>query len=164
MSPLPVGLMEYVIGQVRAIHSIPAPTFSEQKRAEYVMGELKALGFQQAHIDQTGNALACWPGGKEKKVVVSAHLDTVHPEKAVKPLLQIEGGFRGPGVGDNTLGVAALLGLGWDLAYHRYAYPGDLWLAGNIGEEGLGNLVGMNAIVERFGGEAHTFWFWKGWV
>jgi acetylornithine deacetylase/succinyl-diaminopimelate desuccinylase-like protein len=29
-------------------------------------------------------------------------------------------------------------------------FPGDLWLVANVGEEGLGNLCGMKAVVDRF--------------
>jgi acetylornithine deacetylase/succinyl-diaminopimelate desuccinylase-like protein len=35
--------------------------------------------------------------------------------------------------------------------------PGDLWLVGNVGEEGLGNLRGMRRVVDRFGGEPAAY-------
>jgi di/tripeptidase len=33
----------------------------------------------------------------------------------------------------------------------RARLPGDLWLVANVGEEGLGDLCGMRAVVDRFG-------------
>lgn len=33
----------------------------------------------------------------------------------------------------------------------RSSLPGDLWLVANVGEEGLGDLRGMRAVVDRFG-------------
>ena len=57
-----------------------------------------------------------------------------------------------PGIGDNSLGVAALFALAWELKARQSALPGDVWLVANVCEEGLGDLRGMNAVVERFGG------------
>jgi di/tripeptidase len=37
------------------------------------------------------------------------------------------------------------------LREERVVLPGDLWLVGNVGEEGLGDLRGMRAVVARFG-------------
>jgi acetylornithine deacetylase/succinyl-diaminopimelate desuccinylase-like protein len=35
--------------------------------------------------------------------------------------------------------------------------PGDLWLVANVGEEGLGDLCGMRAVVDRFGERAIAY-------
>jgi tripeptide aminopeptidase len=162
MNQLPVGLIDYVVAQIRTIYTIPAPTFSEDKRAEYVVREMEALGLQQALIDPTGNALACWPGGSEKPLVISAHLDTVHTETEISPIVETADGLCGPGIGDNSLGVAALLGLGKALVDQRLRYQGDIWLVGNVCEEGLGNLAGMKAIADRFGEDARAYLILEG--
>jgi acetylornithine deacetylase/succinyl-diaminopimelate desuccinylase-like protein len=112
-------------------------------------------------VDATGNVYARLPGsGQEQPLVVSAHLDTVFPssvdlhfERESEPRAGTGTASRilGPGIGDNSLGVAALSGLGWALRQRGLSLPGDLWLVANTGEEGLGNLLGMQALVERFG-------------
>ena len=56
----------------------------------------------------------------------------------------------GPGIGDNSLGVAGLFGLVWALRERSLSLPGDLWLVANVCEEGLGNLRGIQAVVDRF--------------
>src|SRR5580658_6729933 len=56
---------------------IPAPTFLEQQRAEWMLGQFRALGWHAA-IDRAGNVLAsleATPGAP--LVAVTAHLDTV---------------------------------------------------------------------------------------
>jgi len=63
----------------------------------------------------------------------------------------------GPGLGDNSLGVAALFGLLWALRERRLQSGGDIWFVANVGEEGLGNLRGMKAVVERFGGDVQAY-------
>ena len=60
----------------------------------------------------------------------------------------------GPGIGDNCTGVAGLLALAEALSLHGIRPLADIWFVSNVGEEGLGDLRGMWAVVERFGGEA----------
>jgi acetylornithine deacetylase/succinyl-diaminopimelate desuccinylase-like protein len=62
------------------------------------------------------------------------------------------GRVYGPGLGDNSLGVAALLHLAHALACHGVAHAGDIWFVANVGEEGLGDLRGMRAAVDRLAG------------
>ncbi len=50
-----------------------------------------------------------------------------------------------------------MFGLLWGLREEGAALPGDLWLVANTGEEGLGNLRGMKAVVDRFGAEARAY-------
>lgn len=151
MNAVNQSLLQYVLDQVAFIQQIPAPTFSEQKRAAYIQQELQRLGLQEVHQDSTGNVFACWPGRERTALVVSAHLDTVFPDTGQPLLTRSPERISGPGVGDNAMGLAALLGLGAWLADARPVYPGDVWLVANVCEEGLGNLAGMKAVANHFG-------------
>jgi acetylornithine deacetylase/succinyl-diaminopimelate desuccinylase-like protein len=66
-----------------------------------------------------------------------------------------------PGIGDNALGVAGLFAILWAMrkksSPHPSRLPGDLWLVANVCEEGLGNLRGMSAVVDRFGAQARAY-------
>jgi tripeptide aminopeptidase len=140
------------------IQQIPAPTFHEQKRAEFVRGLFLAERLNDICIDETGNVFARLRGkGKEKPLVVSAHLDTVFP---IDTDLRVTRGpelIHGPGLGDNSLGVASLFGLLWSLQEREIQLRGDIWFVANVGEEGLGDLRGMKAIVDHFGGDVHAY-------
>lgn len=151
-----------VLDWIGTIQQIPAPTFAEENRAGFMFEEFKRLGFSRVERDSTGNVLARWPGGEDKPLVVSAHLDTVHQDKKSLPLERTETHITGPGVADNSTGLAALLSLGHYLIETRPQYPGDIWLAANVCEEGLGNLAGMRALVDRFGGDAHAYLILEG--
>jgi acetylornithine deacetylase/succinyl-diaminopimelate desuccinylase-like protein len=155
-----------VIELAIAIQQIPAPTFEEGPRAEFVRGCFLEAGLQDVEIDTAGNVLGRLPGGDASPLVVSAHLDTVFPhttdlritrDVAASSSFQgfHEGGERvhGPGIGDNSMGVAGLLGLAWMLRERGTRLAGDLWFVANTGEEGLGNLLGMKSVVERFGAQ-----------
>jgi tripeptide aminopeptidase len=154
-------LISRLIDLAIAIQQIPAPTFHEAQRAEFVRSRFAEEGLVDVEVDATGNVYARLPGsGREQPLVVSAHLDTVFPssvdlhfERESEPRAGTGTASRilGPGIGDNSLGVAALSGLVWALRQRGLSLPGDLWLVANTGEEGLGNLLGMQALVERFG-------------
>jgi acetylornithine deacetylase/succinyl-diaminopimelate desuccinylase-like protein len=106
----------------------------------------------QVEIDQVGNVFACLPGeGSSDVLVVSAHTDTVFPQETDLGVSRKPGRVKGPGIGDNSLGVAGLFGLLWALREQEIRLPGDLWLVANVGEEGLGDLYGMREVVARFG-------------
>ena len=147
-----------VVERAIEIQQIPAPTFQEQKRAEFVRDLFVAERLEDICIDEAGNVFARWIGqGSEKPLIVSAHLDTVFP---IETNLRISRGsdlIHGPGLGDNSLGVAALFGLLWSLREREFQPRGDIWFVANVCEEGLGDLRGMKAVVNRFEGNVHAY-------
>lgn len=140
------------------IQQIPAPTFHEEKRAEFIHRLFTNEQLSDICFDETGNVLARLPGkGKDKPLVISAHMDTVFPAETDLSVKRGSELIHGPGLGDNSMGVAALFGLLWSLRESAISLRGDIWFVANIGEEGLGNLRGMNAVVDRFGAEVHAY-------
>lgn len=134
-----------------AIQQTPAPTFSESSRAALVYNLFLQEGLSEVAQDAVGNIYACIPGREHTNpIVVSAHLDTVFPIETDLQVTQQKGKLAGPGIGDNSLGVAALLGLVWSLCQGDYSPLHDIWLVANVGEEGLGDLRGMRSVVRRF--------------
>ena len=144
-------LVNRVIELAIEIQQIPAPTFEEGKRAEFVRAKFSEAGLSDAEIDTTGNVYARWRGGDASPLVVSAHLDTVFPRETNLLIKREAKRIYGPGIGDNSMGVAALLGLAWHLREIGARPLGDIWFAANTCEEGLGDLRGMKAVVDRFG-------------
>jgi acetylornithine deacetylase/succinyl-diaminopimelate desuccinylase-like protein len=136
------------------IQQIPAPTFSEGARAEFVRGLFVSEGLQDVSIDAIGNVYARLPGRQKtaKALIVSAHLDTVFPNNINLQVTRQNEAQKivAPGIGDNSLGVAALFGIPWILREKRIELTHDIWFVANAGEEGLGDLCGMRAVVERF--------------
>ena len=155
------ALAERVLDLAIAIQQIPAPAFGEGRRAEFVCERFQAEGLSDVSMDALGNVYGRLAGkGGRQSLVVSAHLDTVFPEGTPLDLHREADKVYGPGLGDNSVGVAGLFGLVWALRQqaegadlHTGPHPlaGDVWLVGNVGEEGLGNLRGMTAVVDRFG-------------
>jgi acetylornithine deacetylase/succinyl-diaminopimelate desuccinylase-like protein len=145
--------IQRVLERTIEIQQIPAPTFEEGERAEFVARAFRDEGLGRVEIDPVGNVYGCLSGeNSEKFLVVSAHTDTVFPQHTDLSVRRRAGRISGPGIGDNSLGVAGLFGLLWALQDQKIRLPGDLWLVANVGEEGLGDLYGMHKVVERFGG------------
>ncbi len=134
------------------IQQVPAPTFHEQGRAAFVQEAFRREGLLDVTTDELGDVYARLPGnGAAAPLIVSAHLDTVFPADTALTCSRDGDRLYGPGIGDNSLGVAALFGLVWALREQNATLPGDIWLVANVGEEGLGNLRGMLSVVDRFG-------------
>ncbi len=140
------------------IQQIPSPTFDERQRASFVQDLFTAENLSDVAIDAIGNVYGRLPGcGTERPLVITAHSDTVFPKDTDLAIKQETDKIYGPGIGDNSLGVAGLFGLLWHLRERDTTLAGDLWLVANVCEEGLGDLKGMRAVVDRFGGEALAY-------
>lgn len=134
------------------VQQVPAPTFQEAQRADLIRECFRLEKGVTVEMDLAGNVLACVAGkGNAAPVVVSAHMDTVFPLDTNLRFTRESDRVFGAGIGDNALGVAGLFGLLWMLSERKIQLPGDLWLAANVCEEGLGDLKGMRALVARFG-------------
>ncbi len=146
------NLSTRVIDLAIQIQQIPAPTFAEGPRAEFVRQLFLKEGLKDVSMDPLGNVYARL-AGKQKialPLIVSAHLDTVFPANINLQVKQDAGRIVAPGIGDNSLGVAALFGTLWSLRERKMELKHDVWLVANAGEEGLGDLCGMRSVVERF--------------
>ncbi len=131
---------------------VPAPTFLEQQRAEWMASNFRALGWHTG-IDRAGNVLASLDADPEGTLVVAtAHLDTVLAPRTKDDIsVDRDGDFRGPGVSDNGAGLAALLALAKAIKSTPQIPP--IWrrllLVANVGEEGEGNLRGMRHLCSQ---------------
>lgn len=145
------AIIERMISLAIEIQQIPAPSLGEKHRAVFVRDLMKQERLSDVTLDPVNNVFARLPGESSARcLVVSAHLDTVFPAETPLSISRKRGQIAGPGIGDNSIGVAGLLGLVWLLEAAGEKLPGDLWLVANVGEEGMGNLKGMRAVVDRF--------------
>jgi len=156
------NIAERVIKRAIEIQQISAPTFAEKERAEFVRRLFLEEGFTEVSADEVGNVSGLWskvqsPKSKAKPLIVTAHLDTVFPQETDLKVKHEGEKIFGPGLGDNSLGVAALFGLLWTLREQKIELGGDIWFIANVGEEGLGDLRGMKAVVDRFGADVRAY-------
>jgi acetylornithine deacetylase/succinyl-diaminopimelate desuccinylase-like protein len=131
--------------------SIAAPPFGEQARAEWLAEAFRKLGLAQVEIDMEGNVLG-WlePVSADPRpcVLLSAHIDTVFPrDTPIHPVLDYRR-LTAPGACDNGAGVAGMLAVAAALKSCGFSSPVDIVFAGNVGEEGDGNLRGVRCLYE----------------
>jgi acetylornithine deacetylase/succinyl-diaminopimelate desuccinylase-like protein len=148
-------LVNRLIDLAMQIQQIPAPTFHEGPRGEFVRSRFIEEKLKDVSMDSLGNVYARLPGKgkKARALVVSAHLDTVFPSGINLGIKKEAGRIVAPGIGDNSLGVASLFGILWSLRENGIELKHDVWFVANVGEEGLGDLCGMRGVVERFGAD-----------
>jgi acetylornithine deacetylase/succinyl-diaminopimelate desuccinylase-like protein len=131
--------------------SIAAPPFGEHRRAEWLAERFRELKLEGVEIDRVGNVLGYYRGDRSVPhgpfvrpcVLISAHIDTVFPiDTPIEPLLE-NNRLQAPGACDNGAGIAGMLGVAAALENCGVELPCDLLFAGNVGEEGEGDLRGM---------------------
>ena len=123
---------------------IPAPPFEERARAARFAQMLRGAGLGDVSIDEVGNAIGRRPGRDGTRTIAySAHLDTVFPA-GTDVTVRFEGErMHAPGIGDNSRGLVALLGVLRSLQHAGIETEADVLFIGNVGEEGLGDLRGV---------------------
>jgi tripeptide aminopeptidase len=132
---------------------IASPTFAEGPRARAVAEELRALGLQDVHIDATQNVTGVLPGhAPGPTFLLDAHTDTVFPPGTDVRVRRGDGKLKAPGVGDDTTNLACGLFLLRLVRDCGLAIPGTLIFSGTAGEEGLGDLCGIKAVMRELAG------------
>ncbi|MFC6618378.1 M20/M25/M40 family metallo-hydrolase [Deinococcus radiophilus] len=141
------------------IAQTPAPTFAEGARASLITQLWRDLGYHP-QTDAVGNVLvkidppSAGASGRGP-LMLASHLDTVFPAQTdVRVQQQVER-WSGPGLGDNSSSLAVLTALLRDLDHRTLRAP--LWVAANVGEEGLGDLRGAKYLLAEHARELGAF-------
>lgn len=140
-------LTETVVRRTIEVAETPAPTGAEHRRAALVRGWWERDGFADVRTESAGNVWArgrAGHGGEGRIVVLCAHLDTVFGPD-VSHATRLDGdALIGPSVGDDSVGLASIGAAASLLSSGR----APVWLLATVGEEGFGNLRGVNAALD----------------
>ncbi len=141
---------EDVAALTQRICEVPAPTGDEGKRAEFVASLWRERGYTP-EIDSIRNVYVRRKGRSSGPVLMLlAHIDTVFPATTSIQVTRDGDVMRGPSIGDNSLSVAAMISIFTLLDELGIETDCDMLAVANVGEEGLGNLRGARAAVERY--------------
>ena len=141
----------WVTEQQIRLTEIPAPEFKEARRGEALKKLFEANGLR-VRVDKIGNVIGERPGANSKEVILLvAHLDTVFSAGTNVTVKRNASRLEAPGIADNGAGLAALVGVSRALAEGRVHTQKMIVFAGDVGEEGEGNLRGIRALVDEFG-------------
>jgi tripeptide aminopeptidase len=139
--------------------AVPAPPFHEQARAAWLCERFRQLGLEDVEIDGSGNALGFSPHAPADSeaaqcILISAHLDTVFPAGTAIRAERDGHRLKAPGACDNGAGLAGLLAIAAALKAIRESESElrlrqDILFAGNVGEEGDGDLRGIRYLYQE---------------
>jgi tripeptide aminopeptidase len=135
------------------ICEVPAPTGQEQQRAQLVASLWRERGYTP-EIDPIGNVYTRRGKHEQRPVLMLlAHTDTVFPQTTPISVERQGDILRGPGIGDNSVNVAAMISALDILDELGKETDADILAVADVGEEGLGNLLGARTAVERYRGQ-----------
>ena len=143
---------------IRDLCRIPAPSHHEEQRADYCRNWFEKNGFENVFIDEALNVIAPLNDQQSNDlVVIMAHTDTVFPDMEPLPLSEDDEFIYSPGVTDDTANLAVLMVCSRYYREHRPDNAPGMIIVANSCEEGLGNLKGSRAIMQRYGSRVREF-------
>lgn len=142
---------DQLLAEAITIAEIPAPTFEEAERSAHIASRFREIGLQDVTTDELYNVTGRRPGpAGAPRVMVVAHMDTVHP-KETDIKVRIEGDIaHGPGLRDNSTALSHLISMIPVLDEAGLELPCELILASSVGEEGMGDLRGVKKLIETW--------------
>lgn len=129
-----------LVDDLIAFASIPAPTFAEEPRLEWLEHR---LGGEAGSLQRDAAGDLLWRLGEgPPELALLVHVDTVFPADLPLAFVADAGRLTGPGIGDNAAAVVTVVDVVAEFAERRGDLP--LAVAFTVGEEGLGNLRGAH--------------------
>lgn len=137
-------LTEILLTNLVMVAELPAPTFHERRRVDFLLERFNEYQLQNCSTDETGNALGILPGeDPERNIMVVAHVDTAFSELVDHTVVIQPDYVGGPGVGDNSLGVATVATLPLIFEKLDITLSSNLVLMGSSRSLGRGDIEGI---------------------
>ncbi|MBI1372742.1 MAG: M20/M25/M40 family metallo-hydrolase [Phycisphaera sp.] len=152
-------LKETLLANLVMTGEIPAPTFQEANRGQFLRDRFSECGLSSVSVDEVGNVMGIREGSdgdSARNVLLVAHLDTVFDARADHTIEVREDRVIGASVGDNALGVATLATLPSLLDMLGVEMRSNLMLMGSTRSLGRGDLEGMRFFLENTDRPIHS--------
>ena len=143
-------IREIVLTNAVMVGEIPAPTFGEKERIRFLQDRFIEDDLESITIDEQGNGAAIVPGviGK-KNILLMAHADSVFDHKTDHAIAVDQKNLVGPGIADNSLGLAVIASTPIILRSLKIKLDANLILLGASCGLGRGNLKGLRFFLEN---------------
>jgi tripeptide aminopeptidase len=144
------GIQETLIANLIMINEIPAPTFHEKARVKLFLQRMVECKLDNISTDEAGNGVGIIPGkNPARNILLIAHADSVYSEKVDHTLSVLADKIVGPGVADNSLGMAVLATLPNILEQLGIQLDANLVLLSSTKGLGSGNLDGLKFFMDH---------------
>ncbi|RPA70205.1 M20/M25/M40 family metallo-hydrolase [Cyclobacteriaceae bacterium YHN15] len=139
-----LSIDEQTVQDMITLTEIPSPSHHEAEKGKLFAEMLRNAGADKVWTDEVGNVIALRKGTKsEKTFLVEGHLDTVFPFGTDVTVKQKGDTLMAPGITDANRSLAVVVALLKTMHHENIRTEDDIWFAGTVGEEGLGDLKGM---------------------
>lgn len=144
-------LKEILLANLVMLGEIPAPTYQEEDRIDFLLNRFKEAELYKNSTDEVGNGIGILEGKEANgNILVVAHADTVFGNKIDHTLQVQPETVTGPGVADNSLGLAVLATIPTFLEKLDIQLKNNLILMGASRSLGRGNLEGLRFFLSNF--------------
>jgi tripeptide aminopeptidase len=141
---------EVLLANLVMAGEIPAPTFEEDRRVKFILDRFDESGLTDSSIDGHGNGIGVLTGKEsDEAILINAHADTIFSSKTDHTMQVSSDSITGPGVADNSLGLAALVTLPYILEDLEIELNSDLVLLAGVNSLGRGNLGGIHFFLDN---------------
>ncbi len=147
------NVCEMFLANLVMLSEIPAPTFGEEQRADFLSQRFAEAGLVNTSIDDMHNVVGIYPGqgdeAERNNILIVAHLDTHFESTLDHSVTVTPRHVIGPGVCDNGLGLAVLSTLPSLLQQVDWPLESNLLLLGATRSLGRGNLDGLRFFLKH---------------
>lgn len=141
---------EVLLANLVMVGEIPSPTFKEEEKVKFLLQRFNEAGLTETSIDDCGNGIGVLAGkSSDESILINAHVDTIFSSKIDHTMQFNSDSITGPGVADNSLGVAVLATLPYILDDLDLSFDKNLVLLGGVKSLGRGNLEGIKFFLEN---------------
>ncbi len=149
LAPVAQQVKEPIAALTMKLAAVPAPTNDEGERATVLAAILREAAFDDVTVDAIDDVTGRIRGRRsDRAVLLAAHTDTVFPRTVDVTPRREDDRLFGPGIGDNTISIATVVEVKSVLDRLGIVPDVDIIVTGNVGEEGLGDLRGMRAVMD----------------
>ncbi|HAK44305.1 MAG TPA: peptidase [Spirochaeta sp.] len=143
-------LSELILANTVMIGEIPSPTFGEKERVRFLIERFAENHMLNCSTDEKGNALGIIPGERgDKNILIVAHTDSIFDSRIDHTIGVQPQYISGPGVGDNALGVGALVSLPAIIEHLGLRLNSNIILMGSSRSLGRGDIEGLRFFLEN---------------
>ncbi len=143
-------LREIVLANAVLFGEIAAPTFGEESRIRFLQDRFTECALQNICTDEAGNGMAIIQGkASRRNILVVAHVDSVFPAAVDHTVTVGQNFLTGPGIADNSLGLAVIASLSIILEKLGLHFDSNLVLLGTNRSLGHGNLAGLRFFLDN---------------
>jgi acetylornithine deacetylase/succinyl-diaminopimelate desuccinylase-like protein len=144
------SLREILLANAVMFGEIAAPTGQEEQRIRFLSDRFVEAGLQSISVDEEGNGTAIVQGRKGKNnILVIAHADTPFDATVNHAMAVEQHRITGPGIGDNSLGLAMVASLPTLLEKLDIQFDDNLILIGDTKSLGRGDLKGLRFFLDH---------------